>query len=103
MVTLNKETLIPLGTGAACVLVIVGAVATIFSWRQEDREHLANFQTSTTGQLYGIERKVDELRHRLDLFEQAVKTTRDGQLQKSDLKLWLYKARIKYPDLPDIE
>lgn len=96
---ITKDTWVPLGTGVAFVLVIVGAVATIFAWRQEDRERLSEFQNTTAQQLYGIDRKVDGLGHRLDLIEH----TNVGRWSVTDMKLWLFKARTKYPDLPDIE
>lgn len=88
---------------AGLIVVIVGAIGTIFSWRQEDRAVLSNFEATTQTQLFGIDEKITGMGHRLDLFEQSVKLGIDDRWRKADMKLWVFKARLKYPDLPDLE
>lgn len=107
MANITEKTGLPLlwtlGIGGGLLLAVVGGVGTIFAWRQEDRERLTQFETTTNGQLHGIERQIAGLGHRLDLFEQSIKSGTEDRFRKADMKLWLFKARLTYKDLPDIE
>ena len=100
---LTEKTWVPLGTAVAVVIVVIGACGTVFSWRSADRDMLSLFQTTTASQLIGIDRKVDDLRHRIDLFEQSVNAGMLDRFRKSDMRLWLYEARVNYPGLPDVK
>jgi hypothetical protein len=107
MSIINEKTGVPFlwaGTSAVgLVVLVVGAVVTIFSWRQEDRALLSTFQATTQASLYGIDEKITGVSHRLDLFEQSVKLGIDDRWRKADMRLWLFKAKLRYPDLPDTE
>jgi hypothetical protein len=103
MALLSEKTGISLGWAVALTLTLIGAVATIFSWRQEDRAVLSSFQATTDEKLNGIDGKIVGLGHRLDLFEQAVRTGSEDRFHRADMKLWLFKARLQYPNLPDVE
>lgn len=103
MTNITEKTGIPLAWGIGIGVACIGGMATIFSWRQEDRAVLSNFEATTQESLHGIDDKITGLSHRLDLFEQSVKLGIDDRWRKADMRLWLFKAKIKYPDLPDTE
>lgn len=100
---LTARTWIPLGSGVAVIVAVVGAFFTLFQWRADDARSNSDFRASIESTLRGIEKKVDDLNHRIDLFEQSVKVGTEDRFRKADMKLWLFKARLKYPDLPDVE
>lgn len=107
MSNITEKTGVPIlwaiGSVVGLIVLVVGAVGTIFSWRQEDRAVLSNFEATTQTALHGIDDKISGVSHRLDLFEQSVKLGIDDRWRKADMKLWVFKARLKYPDLPDLE
>jgi hypothetical protein len=89
----------PVRLGA--VALFIGGVAVIFSWRQEDRERLSQFERTTTSTLTEIDRKVDGLRNELNLFKVEVKAGTDDRFTRTDMQLWVERNRRTYPNLTD--
>lgn len=103
MPVLNRETLIPVGVAVAIVAACIAGVVTILTWRENDRTAMQQYNTATMLSLQGIDKKVDGLSHRLDLFEQRVDFGTTNRITNDQFRLWLFKAQQALPDLPDFE
>lgn len=103
MAALSQSTPIRIGAAWGITVLLIGATVTVFMWRQEDRDRMAAFEATTQRGLTDIEKKVDQLRSDFNIFKVEVRSGTEDRFRRSDMKLWLYKARTKYPDLPDVE
>lgn len=107
MSTLDEKTTVPLFAGLRGVWTIVAfLVATVggaLAMREDVLSKIQSGNATTAASLGGIDAKITGLAHRMDLFEQKINAGVDDRWRKADMRLWVWKARQAYKDLPDVE
>lgn len=105
--TLDEKTTVPLLAGLRGVwtvfALLVSAVGTMFMVREDVLTKISAGNATTQKSLTGIEAEISDLNHRFDMFQQKVGLGLDDRWRKADMKLWIWQAKQKYPDLPDVQ